>query len=589
LTRRRVLKAGALGGAGAVALSLIGCGGGDEGGGDISGLIHTPVDTTNKAVKGGNLAFVGENISAFDYGQFADHDAAMTGMSRLVKYTAAKYPEKPSLAVEPDAATGWEISGDGLTYTFKLRPNMKYDPRPPTSGRVMTSADVVYSWKRFEAKGPHRANLMASVDPTAPITGISAPDANTVVFKLAYPHAGVMPLLAWHAHLPIFPVEAEDKFDTKNDMRGTGAWRIKEYVPSIRQVYEKNPDWYDAANVNPATLTYTVSDEYATNLAQFRAGNLATFEVLPEDILQTKQDLPQLLIRPNPEVGGLDGFHRFSYLPESPFMDVRVRRAVSMSWDRDLYIETFGNTAAFENAGVAVEKKWNTAIAGFWPWWMDPKGKDFGPESAVFFHNLEESNKLMTAAGFSKDKPLATSFNLTSDSDGKKEAVLAEMMHAGGMFKFNIEVHDKLTVWRPKYHYGYNLHEGFLRGSGGDGPELDLTLQAMWKSGRSQGGADADRRGHVMPDGSPDTVLNDLIAKQRTETDVERRQALLSEFQRYAAKTVYMLWGPGLSTDFQMANPWVGNWGVYTTARPGQGIPEVEMYTRWWVDDSKRA
>jgi hypothetical protein len=70
---------------------------------------------------------------------------------------------------------------------------------------------------------------------------------------------------------------------------------------------------------------------------------------------------------------------------------------------------------------------------------------------------------------------------------------------------------------------------------------------------------------------------------------VERRQELLNEFQRYAAKMVYMLWGPGTSTDFQMAAPWLGNWGLYTTARPSQGIPEVEMYPYYWIDNSKKA
>ena len=55
--------------------------------------------------------------------------------SRLVRYKAAKYPDLVQGDVEPDGAESWEMSPDGLTFTFKLRGNLKLDPRPPTNGR----------------------------------------------------------------------------------------------------------------------------------------------------------------------------------------------------------------------------------------------------------------------------------------------------------------------------------------------------------------------------------------------------------------------------------------------------------------------
>jgi ABC-type transport system substrate-binding protein len=397
-------------------------------------------------------------------------------------------------------------------------------------------------------------------------------------------------MFAWRRHLPIFPANADSMYDLKNDMRGTGAWRIEEYSPSVRQVYVKNPDWYDADKMLIDKINYVVSSEYATNLAQFRAGGFAWMEVQAEDILQQKRDLPHLLIKPQEIVGDSDNFHRFSYLPNSPFLDVRVRRAVSMTWDRDLYIDTFGNTKQFEDAGIEVQKKWNTAIEGDRTWWLDPKSKEFGPESAVFFHNPGEAVKLMEAAGFSKAKPLEAPFNMrteNSESYYQRSEVLTEMMNQSGVFKITPVLIDYRTEWRPKYHYGYNKHEGLARIQGGGGPDVSTALRALWLSGPSKGGADADRRGHTTPDGGVDTYLNDLIFKQQSEPDINKRQEMLNEFQRYAAKTMYMLWGPGGSTGFDMANPWVGNWGAYYPAHSFAVAP-VEVYPHYWIDESKR-
>jgi ABC-type transport system substrate-binding protein len=586
LSRRRALQAGAAAGAGAIALSLIGCGGGDESG-DASGLLYTPTDTSNKATKGGSLPLTSGTVSAFDQVNDEDTTQGLHAYSRLLKFKTYKYPDKVLNEVEPEFATGYEFSPDGLRLTFKLRPNLKLDPRSPTNGRMLNSGDVAWSWQRYEKQNAFKANLSAASDPTAPFVGFETPDANTFVFKLAFPYTGVLQQLAYKRHLPIMPVEAESKFDVRNEVRGSSAWRLKEYVPSARVVWEKNPDWYDTAKINTDTITYYMSSEYATNLAQFRSGALATLAVNAEDVLQTKRDLPHLLMKPSDNIGNGDGSFRFGYIPGSPFLDVRTRRALSMLWDRDLYIDTFGNTKAFEDAGLAIEKRWNSAIVGSWPWWLDPKSKEFGPESAVYFHNPAEAKKLMEAAGHTK--PLDLPFSLRTESGEsyyRSSEVLQAMMNDSGLFNFHINIVDYRSEWRPKYHYGFNKHEGLARISGGDGPEIDPILQAWWKSGQETG---ADRRGHVLPDLTADNFINDLIAKQRIEPDTNKRQELLNEFQRYAAKQAYMFWGPGDSTSFEMANPWLGNWGAFNSGRDQVSLHAIEVYPHYWIDQSKRA
>jgi ABC-type transport system substrate-binding protein len=98
---------------------------------------------------------------------------------------------------------------------------MKFDPRPPTNGRVMTSADVKYSWELFESKSAARANLAHAADPYSPVTGVVAPDANTVTVNLAFPYAPLTEMLAQGRHLPILPLDAESSYNFRIDMRST--------------------------------------------------------------------------------------------------------------------------------------------------------------------------------------------------------------------------------------------------------------------------------------------------------------------------------------------------------------------------------
>jgi ABC-type transport system substrate-binding protein len=82
------------------------------------------------------------------------------------------------------------------------------------------------------------------------------------------------------------------------------------------------------------------------------------------------------------------------------FQDVRVRRALSMVIDRELWIEANYNVAAFEAEGLPMNQRWNSHYcADDLAYWLDPQGKDLGEGAAYFQFNVEEAKKLMNAAG----------------------------------------------------------------------------------------------------------------------------------------------------------------------------------------------
>src|SRR5581483_10689042 len=236
LGRRRLLAAT---GAGALSAAfLAACGGSDDNKTaspadkkKAQGLAQKPQDTTSKATKGGvYTASINADPVAFDVigGGAPDVPHPARVYSRIVKYQSFKYPDPVQPVAAPDAAQSWEVSPDGMQVTYKLRPGQKFDPRPPTNGRLVTTQDMKYSADRFAKLSPQRNVLMNSVSPDAAILSFEAPDNNTFVIKLAFPYAPINMLIGAWRYIVVMPTESESGYDIRNDMRGSGAWRLKE-------------------------------------------------------------------------------------------------------------------------------------------------------------------------------------------------------------------------------------------------------------------------------------------------------------------------------------------------------------------------
>ena len=153
---------------------------------------------------------------------------------RLLKFGVAKYPKLAGQTVEGDLAESFELSPDKLTLTMKIRQGIKWDPRPPTNGRVLDVQDIIFSWNKFTKVHPNRAEIAydATNAKSAPVESVSSPDARTIVFKLRGPDVSLLPMLASLFYLHIMPRESDGGFDPKADQRGAGPFLLEEYVPS---------------------------------------------------------------------------------------------------------------------------------------------------------------------------------------------------------------------------------------------------------------------------------------------------------------------------------------------------------------------
>jgi ABC-type transport system substrate-binding protein len=610
LTRRRALVgAGALG-AGAAALSLIGCGGGDEGGTarpkgqpeDKSGLLSYPEETKAKA--GG----VYKNVLQTDVTTFdpltassftTQYYIAYFGYPRLLKYKSARYPDPPQALPEGDLAETFQIN-DPTTITLKLRQGQKWDPRAPTSNRVIDAEDVKWSWDKFASSSPFRGDLVYSeTNKSAPVESLQTPDSNTIVIKLKQPDSSITQLLAAGSIFFVLPREADGKFDPKGEVRGYGPWMLETYERSTRYVWTKNPNWYLANRVHPDRVETPIITEYAQQLAQFRAGNIysSTWVGSPNqtDIIQTKKDVPATLLRQATTHDTAPHIIIFGYAEGSPFRDDRMRKAVSMITDRDLEANFRFNRDKFTEIGLPSPIRYMNAVAaGHEGYWLDPTDEKQMPGLTKYFkYDPAEAKKLMTAAGYKGEE--VNVFWMGETFYGaqytKNCELFLSMYNEGGL---RVKSQPKLyqTEYLPSYYYAYSP-----TGRDKDYSGLILALERTYPTVASQLFAsyhpDGARFHGLSPNGlnptKGDPQVNSLIDKMKQEFDIKKQQQIAHDFQKYVIDKMYYVPGGPYPTSvppFSLIWPVAGNWGIWSTV-PAAGVWWVESLLDLYIDDTK--
>jgi ABC-type transport system substrate-binding protein len=577
LSRRRLIAGLSASASGAVALSLIGCGRSSKSRGDGTGLIGNESDSTKTAKPGGILL---DSYAS----EIANLDPLLNSATNAVPHLLPVYSnllraglsatEKPGDdAISGDIAESWELTPDAMRITLKLRANQKFDPRPPTNGRVMDLSDVRWSWDKFVALSPNSADLVyARSSGTSPIDSLETPDAQTMVFKLAFPYGAIAELLASAQNFYVEP--RDDTFNFKGDMRGSGPFFLDAYEPGSRINYKKNRDWHGQPMPFLDGIERALLPDYSTGLAQFKAKHIWTYDVRPEDVLAVKGENPAMTMLPVKEVASGAFFLNFSKRDDSVFKDVRVRRAISMLLDRDLLIDTEQNVTAFEAAGLLVKSYWHSHLAAGLPEWVDPKGTGLGDGARYFQHNPAEAKKLVEAAGFKT--PLVAPYSYFTDRtplEVERNEKMAAMMSEAGVFKMTLDglIYD--TSWRDARVSAGTGFAGILyhRASA---LQADLILTQKYTP---------DGRNAVSK--TPLPIVTDLVKKQRTEIDSQKRLSIIHEIQKQLAQDWPDLSLPGDAPGFSLRWPWLRNHGIFLE---GFGVGSARSFTLYWYDQSKQ-
>jgi len=581
LSRRRALAAG--GGLVAGAALLAACGGDGAGGGGEGASLLSPVrDETASVKRGGIYKSTLNNVPTFDPHLLGNHVTHVwMSYSQLLKVKPGKI-ERSDGSVEGEIAESWELSPDKLSLTLKLTDKAHFTPKPPLNGRAVTMDDVLFSWNRYKSISPRRGELAADANPNAPIDSMTAVDARTLVVKLNKPVSTILSSLTGGipGTLYVVPKEAENTnvLDLRGTIAGSGPWYLEEWVPSARISFRKIPGFgQDSRNVPYMDgVDFADLNEYATILAQFKAGQVHdTFNnFLPDDILATKDEIPALEIQtPGISFANVRAF--YGYNQGSPFIDERVRQAMVLTWNRDLFIETAFNTRRFQDAGIPVETMYDNALRGitYAGWFLDPKSKEFGENAKFFRYEPAEAKKLQQAAGFANGVEYDVYFGTIARhtaSYGQHLDMLMGMARDSGLWRLKVNELNYDTEWNQVFRNNKGKFAGmaFIFDTGESHPVNDLYSHYHPSGSRYFG-----------PEGG-DPKMNSLLEGMQTEFDARKLMDMAHEFQRYEGGKSYQP-RPGGASGFRITWPALRNKLVWQDENQGRYLATL------WLDQEK--
>lgn len=404
-------------------------------------------------------------------------------------------------SVVPGLAESWEISDDGMVYTFKLRSGVTFHDRTP-----MDAEDVKFSLERARAEDSVNAQKALF----AGITDVTVVDPLTVQITLGEPNGLFLFNLAWGDAVIVAP-ESIDSIKTAPV--GTGAFKFANWVQGDRIEIERNPNyWGTPAKLDKATFKY-ISDPTAA-FAAVMAEDVDVFFRFP-----APENLPQFEADPRFQVlvGSTEGETILSINnKQPPFDDVRVRQAVAHAIDRQSVID-----GAMFGYGTPI----GTHFAPHHPAYVDLTG-----DSA---HDPEKAKALLAEAGLTEG--FDTTLHLPPPSYARRggEIIAAQLAAVGIKAEIiNVEWAQWLeTVFRGK-DFGLSIVSHT--------EPMDIGIYA--------------RPEYYFQYDSP--AFQDLMGELNRTSDPARRRELLHQAQTMISRDYVN------GFLFQLANPIVAKAGI---------------------------
>jgi len=246
----------------------------------------------------------------------------------------------------PGLAQSWDVSPDGLVYTFRIRPDARW-----TDGRPLTAMDFVESWRRVltPSLGAENANLLFVIEGAEAYNrraagfsqvGLSAPDTRTLRVALERPAAYFLSMLSSPAWLPVplatiakygDPVRRGDPWARPGRIVSNGPFVLESWKAGQEIVVRRSDTYWDRANVHLSAIHFHAIDSLDAEERAFRAGQLHVTEALPPAKLDAyRRDNPRVL-RIDPLLGTY--FYRLN-VKRPGLADPRIRRALGLAIDR---------------------------------------------------------------------------------------------------------------------------------------------------------------------------------------------------------------------------------------------------------------
>ncbi len=425
----------------------------------------------------------------------------------LLKFDTAKYP-----AIKGDLAESWNVSKDGLTYTFKLRKGVKFH-----DGSTLSSEDVKATYERL--RNPTRAVRSVRKASYADISAIETPDPLTVVFKLTKPNASMLTNFAspWDCVYNAAKLNQDPRYPERN-ITGTGPFTFAGHVAGSHWTGRKFEGYFEKGK--PYLNGYVAI--FISGAPMVNA--LAAGEVLVEFRGHSPADRDRIVkalgdkavVQETPWVCSLVVTFNTR---KKPFDDARVRRALSMAIDRWAGAQALSKVALVRHVGGILRPGYDLAASEKelvqYPGWS----KDINASRA-------EARKLLQEAGVPNLSFTFTNRNIAMPYVPVGVFLIDQWRQIGVNVKHEqLETRLYLAAQQrdnPTFDSALDFNCDFM-------DEPNLQLQKYLSHDRAE----------INYAQQTDRVLDDLFDKQSGELDKKKRYAIIREFEKRALEQAY--------------------------------------------------
>ena len=366
--------------------------------------------------------------------------------------------------VQPGQAEKYEVSPDGLTWTFTMRDGLKW-----SDGTDLNAKDFEYTFKRIadtnvaapyaetvigmiegykdaiDSKNPEKLNVKAS------------DDGKTLTIKLAYPCSYFDKIVAFGTMSPVQKATVEkngDSWATKPETYVcNGPYTITEWTPSEKIVCKKNENYkggWDSSKIVNDKLTFLLLEDSSASYTAYTGGTAQLIKDVPTEEIPTLKKDKKDEFNVDPILGT---YYLSMNLNKAPFNNKNVRKALSLAIDRDYVANTVMQgtyTPAYNYVGTGVDD-------------VDPGkflenskaangGKTYISED--YKANLEEAKKALAEAGYPEGKGFPTITYSTNDAGYHKAvAEYLQQVYKDLGITMNIDIVD-WSSFTPKRRAG---------------------------------------------------------------------------------------------------------------------------------------
>jgi len=515
LSRRRLLGSAAAGGATIAGLALAGCGG-KTAGTAKSGASGAASKTPQR---GGTLTLSENFQRGFDPHILQATDTGMFGLfySMLIRANPTTYE------IEPDLAAKWEVPSQ-TELVFTLAPNIKWQDKAPASGRPLKVDDIISSYKRIQTNDPKFINkaYLSSVDK------MEAVNDTTLKLTLKSPDVtqlGNLAVFSMKILNPEVVEKAAGKFPAAESCVGTGAFVLQATEQNVGSTLVRNPAYFKPGlpyldQINLKAFGAGTTD-FEAEWAAFIAGQIDYRWVPGQDSQKFEAEK-----KGQYDLGWTGDqiyFITQAQTQKKPWDDPRLQRAMRLLIDHKEFRDQWATTWFGRGRYSAI---FGTATADVWDLSEDEYGKYL-----EFKQPKDDANKeavqLLSAAGYTKDKPLK--FTLAGTSGNGYQSEMTQLAQAqykkGSQGALDMDIKLFPTAeWATTRAQGN--FEYYIGGHSSGGLDPDTYFSSTYKTGGGR------NYGHMS-----DPKLDAMIDKQRTLFDENERKKAVRDIIIYMMDT----------------------------------------------------